>query len=96
MEFQGHTGNFSEADAEALAVVVFKGEKATSATLKDLDKLTGGGIAAVFKSEEFKGDKGQTALLRFASKGKVKARSLMLLGVGEQADYTTAEVAVAS
>ena len=96
MEFQGITANFSEADAEALAVVVFKGEKASSGPLKDLDKLTGGGISAVFKSEDFNGDKGQTALLRFAPKGKVKARSLMLLGVGEKGDYSLAEVAVAS
>lgn len=96
MEFQGYTGSFTEANAEALAVVVFKGEKASSSTLKELDKLAGGSIAAVFKSEDFKGDKGQTALLRFAPKGKVKARSLMLLGVGEQAEYDLAEVAAAS
>lgn len=96
MEFQGIAGNFSEANAEALAVVVFKGEKASSGALKDLDKLTGGGIAAVFKSEDFKGEKGQTALLRFAPKGKVKGRSLMLLGVGEQPDYSLSEVSVAA
>lgn len=96
MEFQGITGNFTEANAEALAVVVFKGEKASSNTLKDLDKLTGGGIAAVFKSEDFTGERGQTALLRFAPKGKFKARSLMLLGVGDQADYDLAGVAAAS
>jgi len=96
MEFQGITGNFSESNAEALVVAVFKGDKPTTGQLKDLDKLTGGGIAAVFKSEDFKGDKGQTALLRFAPKGKVKARSLMLIGVGESSDYVPAEVAVAS
>src|SRR5215204_304230 len=96
MEFQGITGNFSESNAEALVVAVFKGDKPTTGPLKDLDKLTGGGIAAVFKSEDFKGDKGQTALLRFAPKGKVKARSLMLIGVGESSDYVPAEVAVAS
>ncbi|NOT48016.1 MAG: leucyl aminopeptidase [Acidobacteria bacterium] len=96
MEFQGISGKFTEANAEALAVVVFKGEKAGSGLLKDLDALVGGSIAAVFKSEDFKGDKGQTALLRFSPKGKVKARSLMLLGVGEKADYTLPEVAAAS
>ena len=96
MEFQGITGNFSEANAEALVVAVFKGDKPSTGPLKDLDKLTGGGIAAVFKSEDFKGDKGQVALLRFAPKGKVKARSLMLIGVGEASDYTPSEIAVAS
>lgn len=96
MEFQGITSNFKEANAEALAVVVFKGEKAGSGLLGDLNKLTGGGIAAILKSEDFKGEKGETALLRFTPKGKIKARSLMLLGVGEKADYTPAEVGLAS
>ena len=96
MDFKGITGNFLEADAEALAVVVFKGEKASSNTLKELNKLTGVGISSIFKSEDFNGDKGQTALLRFAPKGKVRARSLMLLGVGEQADYTAAEISAAA
>ena len=66
MKFQGITGNFTEANVEALTVAVFKGEKAASTVLKDLDKLTGGLIAEVMKAEEFKGDAGQTALLRFA------------------------------
>ena len=39
MKFQGITGNFTEANVEALAVAVFKGEKGTSGVLKDLDKL---------------------------------------------------------
>ncbi len=68
MKFQGITGGFTEANVEALAVAVFKGEKAASAELKDLDKLTGGLVAEVMKSEGFKGDAGQTALLRFAAK----------------------------
>ncbi len=42
MEFQGITGNFSEANVEALAVAVFKGDKPTTGPLKELDKLTGG------------------------------------------------------
>ncbi len=96
MEFQGITGNFTGANAEALAVAVFKGEKAGSGLLGELNKLTGGALAAVLKSEDFKGEKGETALLRFAPKGKVKARSLMLVGVGNKADYTHADVGVAA
>ena len=65
MKFTGISGNFTEANADALAVTVFKGEKATSGILQDLDKLTGGLVSSVMKSEEFKGDSGQTALLRF-------------------------------
>ena len=55
MKFSGITGNFSDANVEALAVPVFKGEKATSGVLKDLDKMTGGLVAAIIKNEEFKG-----------------------------------------
>jgi len=93
MKFQGITGNFSEANAEALAVAVFKGEKGTVDVLKELDKLTGGLVAALIKAEEFKGDSGETALVRFSAKGSVKASRLLLVGVGNKADYQTHSVA---
>ena len=89
MKFQGISGNFAEAGVEALAVAVFKGEKPSAGVLKDLDKLTGGLMAEVFKAEEFKGDAGQTALLRFAPKGAVKASRLLLVGCGDAKDYKT-------
>lgn len=94
MKFQGISGNFTEAAVEALAVAVFKGEKTTAGLLKELDKLTGGLIADVVKAEEFKGDAGQTALLRFAPKGSVKASRLLLVGVGEAKDYKASSVGV--
>ncbi len=93
MKFQGITGSFTEANVEALAVAVFKGEKAASTELKDLDKLTGGLIAEVMKAEGFKGDAGQTALLRFAAKGSVKATRLLLVGVGDKAEYVGHSIA---
>lgn len=96
MKFQAITGNFTEANVEALAVAVFKGEKATADVLKDLDKLTGGLIAAVMKSEEFKGEAGESVLLRFAAAGKVKATRLMLIGAGDKADYKPHGIATLS
>ncbi|MFN0280231.1 MAG: leucyl aminopeptidase [Pyrinomonadaceae bacterium] len=96
MKFQGITGDFAEANAEALAIVVFKGEKPSSGVLKDFDRLTGGLIASVIKAEEFKGDVGQTALLRFASNGNIRASRLLLVGVGDKAEYTGASVARAA
>ena len=93
MKTQAITGNFQEANVDALAVAVFKDEKASSGVLKDLDKLTGGIIASVIKNEEFKGEVNETALVRFAAKGKVKASMLLLVGVGEKTDYKAANVA---
>ena len=96
MEFQVIAGDFTEANADALAVVVFKDEKASSGVLKELDKLTGGHIAAAFKAEEFKGEPGETALFRLSPKGKIKARRLLLVGAGDAAEYKIHDVAVAA
>ena len=93
MKFQAITGDFAQADADALAVAVFKGEKAGSGELKDLDKMTGGLIGSVIKGEEFKGESGETAFLRFAAKGGVKAGRLLLVGMGERGEYKGPSVA---
>jgi leucyl aminopeptidase len=90
------TDNFTNADVDALAVAVFKDENANNGALKDLDKLTGGILASIIKNEEFKGEVGETAFLRFAAKGKARAERLLLVGAGDQADYKTADVAVVS
>lgn len=96
MKFQAITGNFTEANVGALAVAVFKDEKILSGTLKELDKLTGGLIASAIKADEFKGESGDALLLRFAAKGKVKATKLLLVGVGERADYKPPAIAALS
>jgi leucyl aminopeptidase len=96
MKSQAITENFLEANVDALAVAVFKDEKATSGVLKDLDKLTGGQISAAIKSEEFTGDAGETELFRFAASGKIKASRLLLVGVGDRLEYRAPNVAILS
>ena len=96
MKLSGINSNFTGSNTAALAVPVFKNEKAASPALKDLDKLTGGLIAGLMKAEEFKGDPGQTAFLRFSPKGKVKASRLLLIGVGDKADYKVSDVTAVS
>lgn len=96
MESQSITSNFYEANVDALAVVMFKGEKPSSGTLKELDELSGGHMSAVVADEEFKGESGDLAMLRLDKKGKVKARTLLLVGAGDAADYKTADVSTAA
>lgn len=96
MKSQAITSNFTEANAEALAVAVFKDEKASSGVLKELDALAGGSIASIIKSEEFKGESGDSAYFVFDSKGKVKAKRLLLIGVGEKDDYAAKDVSALS
>ena len=96
MDFYAIPGNFVESAAEALAVTVFKDEKPTSGLLKDLDKASGGQVAAVIKSEEFKGESGETALVRLSPKGKMKASRLLLVGVGDKKEFKAYDVGVAA
>ncbi len=94
MKSQAITKNFEEAKVNALVVAVFKNEKASDAVLGNLDKLTNGFIADVIKSEEFKGEKGETAYIFFEPKNKVRANRLLLVGVGEKEEYETPDAAV--
>ena len=94
MKSQAITGNYQEANVDAIAVAVFKDEKASGGFLRDLDKLTGGLIASVIKSEEFSGKEGEIVLLHVAPKGKVKASRILLVGVGEKNDYQTPGIAI--
>lgn len=88
------TGNYQEANVDALVVAVFKDEKSSGGFLKDLDKTVGGLVASLIKEEEFKGEAGETALIRFAAKGKIKAKRLLLVGVGDKSEYKLPGVGV--
>ncbi|HEX8289723.1 MAG TPA: leucyl aminopeptidase [Pyrinomonadaceae bacterium] len=96
MKSSAITGNFTDADADALAVAVFKDEKATSSVLKELDKLTGGLIASMLKAEEFKGETGETAFFRFNAKGRNKASRLLLIGAGDKLEFKASDEAIVS
>ncbi len=94
MKFQGITGNFAEANVDALAVPVFKGEKANKEPLRGLDSLTGGLIAPLLDAEEVSGEAGQVALVRFTNKTKGKATRVLLVGMGERSEHKATSAAV--
>jgi leucyl aminopeptidase len=96
MKSQAITGNYQEANVDAIAVAVFKDEKTSGGFLKELDKMTGGLIAAVIKSEEFTGKESETALLHIAPKGKIKASRILLVGAGEKSDYGLPQTSIAA
>ncbi len=93
MEIQGSAAHFNELDAQALAVAVFKDEKPDEGILKELDQATAGVIRSVIESEELKGKEGETVYVHLSSdSGGVKARRLLLVGVGERGEYNRAGV----
>src|SRR6266571_2259184 len=91
MEVIGSSKPGNEIDAEALAVAVFKDEKADGGLLKSLDKAVGGLISDVIKGEEFVGKEGETAYFHVSAKD-LKARRLLLIGCGDRGSYKSAQV----
>jgi leucyl aminopeptidase len=92
MEVEGRSEPFQNIDVEALAVAVFKGEKADNGFLKQLDDLTGGLVKSVLDSEELTGKEAESVLLHLIDTSRMKARRLLLVGVGEEADYDSAKI----
>lgn len=91
MEINTSTGRVGEADVQALAVAVFKDEKAHEGFLQELDAATGGLIKSVIESEELKGKEGETVYVHLGEGGGLKARRLLLVGVGERDAYGLAQ-----
>lgn len=85
MKFQGISGNFADANADALAVAICSGDKATDKDIKPLDKLTGGQISDILAAEDLKGEAGEIATVRYRS--KKGAGRLILIGVGDKKEY---------
>jgi len=93
MEIQTSAGGFAELDVQALAVAVFKDERADEGFLKELDAAAGGLVRSVLESEELKGKEGETVYLHLPQgAGGSKAKRLLLVGVGERSDYRGAQV----
>jgi leucyl aminopeptidase len=92
MEVQTSTGRYQEQDIQALAVAVFKDEKADEGILKELDEAASGVIKSVIESEELKGKEGETVYVHLASGGGLRARRLLLIGVGERESYKPAQI----
>ena len=93
MNIQISTRKFGEVNAPVVVVPVFKDEKADGGILQELDLLTGGVLRSVFDGEEIKGKDGETAFLHLAPNEKIKANRLLLVGVGDEAEYHSTKIA---
>ncbi|HKR59101.1 MAG TPA: leucyl aminopeptidase [Pyrinomonadaceae bacterium] len=96
MQVEAKSGRYQDLDVQALAVAVFKDEKADSGLLKDLDDATGGMVKTVIESEELKGKEGETVYLHLPPDSKLKARRLLLIGVGEQKEHAASQISIAA
>ncbi|HSD47888.1 MAG TPA: leucyl aminopeptidase [Pyrinomonadaceae bacterium] len=92
MQVEANRGPIEELDVQALAVAVFKDEKAGDGFLKELDDLSGGLVSSAIEAEEFSGKEGETAYFHLVGNNKLKSRRLLLVGVGEEKDYRSPQV----
>lgn len=93
MEVLAGAGRYQDESVQALAVPVFKDEKADEGLLHELDLATGGIIKSVIDSEEFKGKEGETVYVHLAGDGgTLKARRMLLIGAGALEDYHLPQV----
>src|ERR1051325_7673145 len=92
MQVEASRGPIAELDVQALAVAVFKNEKADDGFLKQVDELSGGLVRSALDAEEFSGKEGETAYFHLVGNNKLKARRLLLVGAGEASDYKGAQV----
>jgi leucyl aminopeptidase len=92
MQVESSRGPIEELDAQALAVAVFKNEKADDGFVKKLDELSGGLVGSALDAGEFSGKEGETAYFHLVGNNKLKARRLLLVGAGEANDYKGAQV----
>lgn len=91
MNVRGTSQAVNKIEANAIAVAVFKGEKADDGLLKTLDKAVDKLVSSVIKSEEFSGKEGETAYFHLPNTG-LRSPRLLLIGCGERADYKAAQL----
>src|SRR2546426_5038727 len=91
MNVTGSSQSCKKSDAQALAIAVFKDDKADHGLLKELDVATGGLVSRVIETEEFKAKEGETAYFHLAD-SELKAHRLLLIGCGERDAYKTQQV----
>ncbi|HXT63415.1 MAG TPA: leucyl aminopeptidase [Pyrinomonadaceae bacterium] len=91
MDVRGNSQSITKVEADALAVPVFKGEKADDGILKTLDKATAGIVSSVIRSEEFAAKEGETAYFHLTD-SSLRARRLLLIGCGDRGEYKARQV----
>jgi leucyl aminopeptidase len=95
MQVEASAKKYQDEDVQAIALAVFKDERADEGFLKELDEATGGVIKSVIESEELKGKEGDTVYVHLAAggtTGNIRARRLLLVGVGPREEYGTPQV----
>src|SRR5215510_2629379 len=86
MEVKADSRQYHEIECDALVVAVFEGEKPEDGALADINKRSKGVITSLIETGELTGKSGESAYIH--NPGDLKARRLLLLGVGKKEEFT--------
>jgi leucyl aminopeptidase len=87
MEIKIDSREFHEIECDALVVAIFEGEKPENGVLADIDRRSNGVVSSLVETGELTGKSGESAYVH--TPGDMKARRLLLLGVGKKEEFTT-------
>ena len=87
MEVKADSREFHEIECDAFAVAVFEGEKPEGGVLAEIDRRSKGVVSSLVATGELTGKSGESAYVH--NPGDMKARRLLLLGVGKKEEFTT-------
>ena len=90
MEIKVLTDSFYQVNTDALVVAIYEDEAYQEGLGKELDEATGGIISSLFERKEFRGKANETAYIHLVP--SLKARRLLLVGVGKQAKVTSLQL----
>src|SRR5262245_57962196 len=90
MEVKADSREFHEIECDALVIAVFEGEKPEGGVLAEIDRRAKGVITSLVETGELTGKSGESAYVH--NPGDMKARRLLLLGVGKKEEVGADDV----
>ena len=90
LSLQFSAAHATSVGVDALVVGVLAGDIANDSELRELDAALNGALLKLVKAQEFQGKPEQT--LELTTLGHLKASRLLLLGLGAEAELTSARL----
>ncbi|WCK53766.1 leucyl aminopeptidase [Aneurinibacillus sp. Ricciae_BoGa-3] len=94
MEIKVVTKGLLTQQADCLVIGIVKGTIKAEGALAEADQALGGNIAALFSDSEISGDRNDTQFIH--TYGKIAARRILLVGLGDEAELSFEELREAS